>query len=160
MLGPFNLPPGENLSWNSYQENELVDTLALHEKPRKEHSSSYDVIIVIRNVFPSGSKPMPSDVIFLAFMCRLPSTEAIFQIERSVPHEKRPNKMFPVTCVTQKAQSKTGIYVVEEIYGLEALTCAKKNGGVNATSTDQTTGENSTDGDSTVDCVICLTDPR
>ena len=142
------------MEWNSHQEEEYIDILALSDKPRKEPSSGYDVIIVTRTLFPKDVGRPEKAMIFLASMCRLQNPAAVYANEPpSIEQDKEKTlKTFPLTCVVQKAQSKTGVFNLEEIYGLETLT--------NKTKDDEKKGEGSDDGSTTGDCVICLSDPR
>lgn len=148
VLGPFNIRAGEDVEWNSHQEEEYVDTLALSDKPRKENSLGYDIIIVTRTLFPKGVSRPEKAMVFLATMCRLPSPGSIYVIDQDEAddHEKNIFKTFPLSCILQKTQSKTGVFSLEDIYGLETLTGTKCD--------DAKSDEGSTSGD----CVICLSD--
>jgi hypothetical protein len=156
VLGPYSVPAGGNMQWHSTQEDEFVDILALSDKPRTEHSAGYDVIIVTRTMYPKGDERPSRAMVFLASMCRLSSPGAIFAVDKKEPEQqkeagngngngkaggsgeegggeedknkKNKNKIFPLTCVMQKAQSKTGIFNLEEVYGLDAVTTKKGEG--------------------------------
>ena len=178
MLGPYNLCGGKNLTWDSREEEAFIDLLALQEKPRTETSSGYDIIIVTKNIFPKAEK-RPKAMIFMASMCRMTSPGAIFnmnndiqQIDDTYPGRKKELvcKTFPLTCVVQKAQSRSGVFVIEEVYGLEAVirkqakqnqvqgdTINESTHAVTTTSTPTNDDDNT---DTTGDCVICLSDAR
>lgn len=152
MLGPFNLRAGESVEWNSHQAEEYVDTLALSDKPHKEKSSGYDIIIVMRTLLPKGVMRSDKSMVFLASMCRLKNPAAVHTPDVSSADKDSSQRSFPLTCVVQKTQSKTGVFLLEEIYGLEATTQKKTAA--------KTNDNNSDDGSTSGDCVICLSDPR
>jgi hypothetical protein len=91
------------------------------------------------------------------------------------------NICIPGTCIVQKIQTKGGVYVVEKVYGLEAVTKPVQITDPTATSGDLTsltmmngnniendTGklkeedatEQEPEADTSVECVICLTELR
>lgn len=151
VLGPFNIRAGNNVEWNSHQEEEYIDLLALSDKPREELSPGYDIIIVTRTLFPKGASRPEKAMIFLATMCRLSSPAALHAKDGTDEFDADGNKIykiFPLTCVRQKTQSKTGVFTLEEIFGLETLTAPTDD------------GDKKDDECSTGDCVICLSDPR
>ena len=167
VVGPYTIGPGEGMEWSSQREDEYIDLLALSDKPRKENSVQYDVIIVTRQLFPKGSSRPEKAMVFLASMCRLPSPAALFDTDVTEGGDQKGYKSFPLTCVVQKVQSKTGVFTMEEVYGLEVVT--KKNKAENKNNKNNTEHskrnhgkeeDGSEDGSTTGDCVICLSDPR
>lgn len=170
MVGPYTIGPGVGMEWSSQREDAYIDLLALNEKPRKENSVQYDVIIVTRQLFPKGSSRPEKAMIFLASMCRLSSPGAVFDTDSATAegvNKEKGYKSFPLTCVVQKVQSKTGVFTIEEVYGLETVTQRKANresGAVNnaenRSHNHSKEEESSEHGSTSGDCVICLSDPR
>lgn len=157
-MGPYDLPAGKHRNWSSMQEDEFIDILAISDKPRAENSSGYDVILVTRTLFPKGEKRPSKAIVYLASFCRLSSPGALLLAADGKGGEKEENKRFPLGCAIQKAQNKTGIFNLEEVYGLEAITM-KKNDAVGENIKEKPPADEE-DSSSAGDCVICLSDPR
>jgi hypothetical protein len=103
-----------------------------------------------------------SAVVFQACMCRANPATALFQ-----PPAGEATNHVSLNCVVQKIQSKAGVFVMEDVYGLEVLTGNNDEKAVAPPAASATTdGETSTPideyagADAAGECVICLTDPR
>ena len=112
MFGPYHAEAGIGMKWASKADDCLVDVPMLVNNRRDDSGGLYDIIIISKTLIKKKKDEAhgPTTVIFQASMCTFP---------RSSLQEKRPGAIIRMKCVVQKIQTKSGVYRIEEVYGLE-----------------------------------------
>ena len=113
MFGPFRSPQGIGMKWESKNCDCLIDLSVITSSRKEESSHLYDMIIISKTQMKkrkSEDEISKTAVIFQASMCTMP---------RKGLAEKPVGSIVKINCIVQKIQTKSGVFKLEEVYGLE-----------------------------------------